>query len=30
MAARGDIVLFADADGASDINDFDRCLDKVI
>ena len=29
IAARGDIVLFADADGASDINGFDRCVDKV-
>lgn len=29
MAAIGDLILMVDADGATDINEFDKCVDKV-
>jgi hypothetical protein len=29
MAAAGEIILMADADGASNINDFEKCVKAV-
>ena len=30
IAAEGDVILMVDADGASDINDFEKCVVAVI
>jgi hypothetical protein len=29
MAAIGDIILMVDADGATDINEFEKCVERV-